>query len=279
MESFNTPTPQKLSAEELQKKMLDLQEKINSAQKEKEVVPEVAEVEIPEKPAVENVGEKVEELETNYNEGKQIETEKAELTANIERTQSELSKFEDLMKQAETLGIAVESNKPFLTAFQTEKDKLADLEQKQSELMGRAKEIANNPDVMNKIRDEADTENIEKIEKEKQLKESLDVARRNIYFSVTEAIDEKIQSNNFKFIQTYDWARSMDYSRNMDYQDFVKKIDSAVLDTLKTSNSLEDFKQNIKIDSFVDNEIIKVASEDKYVNEYFELKANAQENK
>ena len=96
MESFNTPTPQKLSAEELQKKMLDLQEKINSAQKEKEVVPEVAEAEIPEKPAVENVEEKVEELETNYAEGKQIETEKAELTANIERTQGELSKFEDL---------------------------------------------------------------------------------------------------------------------------------------------------------------------------------------
>ena len=55
MESFNTPTPQKLSAEELQKKMSDLQEKISSAQKEKEVVPEATEAETLEKPAVENV--------------------------------------------------------------------------------------------------------------------------------------------------------------------------------------------------------------------------------
>ena len=101
--------PVKLSMEELQRQMAELQKRINAAQKEKGIEPE--------KPAAENVEEKIEELETNYTEGKRIETEKAELAASIERTQGELQKFEDLIKQAAAIGITVENNTAFLAAF------------------------------------------------------------------------------------------------------------------------------------------------------------------
>ena len=71
----------------------------------------------------------------------------------------ELQDFEKVMQQAKECGISVEQDEEFMVLFQAEKDKLSVLEQRQTDLMGRAHELASDPEVMVKIQEEAHAEN------------------------------------------------------------------------------------------------------------------------
>ena len=267
-----TPTP----AEELQRKMDELRARVEAARVKKEMGKEV----LPETP-LETTEEKVAELEANYSEGAKLEAEKGELAASIEKTKSELEKFEELLKQAEELGLPVENDDAFSMAYQAEKDKLAVLEQRQNELMTRAKEIANDPKVMEKVQEKAQGEYAEhqrvSEEKQKELEALLFEAKRDIRLSAVEAIRKKYDSiqGNYNFKQKYKWTQDMRFG-NKDYQDFIRRLDLSITNAFGSSNSLEDFKQNIENNDFGDviGEIMSAASENIDANRYFELKSS-----
>lgn len=145
------PTEQpELNVEDLKIKMAELQKKIEEAQRQ-------------EKPEEEkNQQGKAKELEKIWEEGSSVEVERDKLKANIERARDEIAKFEQLIQQAKYLGIPMDQNEGFMAAFQAEKDKLAGLEQRSTELMGKARNIAGNPDVMAKVHEEAMVEDRER---------------------------------------------------------------------------------------------------------------------
>lgn len=134
------------SAESLRQRMAMLREQI--AKKRGEVGQQVKQ----------RVGDEIVELEKIFTEHESTEKAKQELSENIARTETELKEFEQVIEQAKELGLPVEEDAEFMARFQEEKNKFAGLQQRQTELMSRTKEIASNPQVMGKMQEEAQKE-------------------------------------------------------------------------------------------------------------------------
>jgi hypothetical protein len=154
MPSAEKPVTEQATAEGLQQKMAQLRERI--AQKRAETDQKVEQ----------SVDEKAVELEGIFTDYQTTEKAMQEVSEDIARIENELREFQQVMREAEALGVPVEEDKEFMATFQMEKDKLSGLEQHKTELMVRAKDLSSNPNVMGKVQEGALKEHGEHLKKE-----------------------------------------------------------------------------------------------------------------
>src|SRR6266851_1998291 len=132
---------------DIRNRMAELQAKVKEAQEQKK-----QEVE-------RKVTEKTEELAENYVKGSTLETAKQELEYDLIHTEQQLQEFEQVLQQATALGMPVKEYYGFfLEAFNAQKEKLADLQHQQEDLISGARDIASNPKVLGTLQEVAEAE-------------------------------------------------------------------------------------------------------------------------
>lgn len=185
-----------VSLDDLEAKRVALEQKIKEAMERKakeKADREAAEAADKEAVAVEGKNE----MENAYAEGQEMTKpggDREKFNEEVVRAQKELEAFEGSKKQAEELGIPVEDDPVFMQALQERKGKLSGLEERRAELDAKMQNLASDEAVMNKIRDEADKENLTRQEEsgaeqaKELIAEIVDTASRNCFKSAADTL-------------------------------------------------------------------------------------------
>ena len=199
--------------EELQRKMAELKEKIQGALKQRQ-----------------------EELTTIYTEDTTLEGEKEKLDSTITQAQQEIEELQRLSDEATDAGVPMEETQPLLNeanasleAMYAEKDKL---NERQAELMGKAQTMADNPEVMGRVHEEALAEN-EKRDGEEKIKEALASALDEIAWDLTDMM--LTDEDSAKYYGTVGIGRRA----------FAGDLTEMVKKTLKNSENIGDIMTNL----------------------------------